>query len=379
MDARDSKASVSGLSRRQFLLATGGVVPTVSQVIGEGKEKSPTVPGYGREASEKCTTIDLANYFNASAKKFGARTRPRLVGEEEARVGLVRVPGGKRSLRGIPFWLGSEDVEKKSWIVLSTQPGLLALKHVEIPLQRAAHYICLASFCDWDRNEAPLPGQDAFEQVGQVLANVILIYEDGSQHILPIRRRYETSSYVVQWDRLSAGCYAALPPAKPTATRLNDPLPHGTNWGGLQSSLRLGGPGGPGLDYLWVCALKNPQPERSVQALQLQAAGEDPWIVCGLTLFHRSDSPLRYEKLSLYRLTLPRPEAEEQDRWKLELDLGVIARTFTLPDFERSAWLSCPSAGLGEKLSPNDARFLYVELTASPAATLVLRDLKAGD
>jgi len=148
MHARDSKASVSGLSRRQFLLATGGVVPTVSQVIGEGKEKSPTVPGYVREASEKCTTIDLANYFNASAKKFGARTRPRLVGEEEARVGLVRVPGGKRSLQGIPFGLGSEEVEKRSWIVLSTQPSPLASKHVEIPLQLAAHYICLASFCD---------------------------------------------------------------------------------------------------------------------------------------------------------------------------------------------------------------------------------------
>src|ERR1051326_545070 len=204
MDAKDSKASVSGLSRRQFLMATGGVVPTVSQVIGEGKETPPTVSGYGQEASEKCTPIDLANHFTASAREFGTRERPRMIGEEAGRVGLVRVVSGKRSLQGIPFWLGPEEAEKRSWIVLSTKPSPWASKRVEIPLQQAAHYICLASFCDWDRNEAPLPGQDAFEQVGQVLANVILIYEDGSQHTLPIRRRYETSSYVVQWDRLSA-------------------------------------------------------------------------------------------------------------------------------------------------------------------------------
>jgi hypothetical protein len=365
-------------SRRQFLLTTSGLVPAIRGTITDERKEAPESGNKLDETTNKYTPVGLEDYFTASATEFGTRERPRMIGEEAGRVGLVHVLGGRRSLQGIPFWLGSEEVEKRSWIVLSTQPGALASKQVEIPLKRAAHYICLASFCDWDKNEAPLPGQDAFEQVGQVLANVTLIYEDGSQHILPIRRRYETSSYVAHSDRLSAGCYAALPPVKPTATRLDDPLPHGTNWGGLQTGLRLGGPGGTGLDYVWVCALKNPQPERSLQALQLEAVGEDPWIVCGLTLFHQPDSPLRYERLSRYRLTLPKPEAEDRDRWKLELDLGVIVRTFTLPDFERQAWLSSPSAGLGETLPPKGARFLYAELTASPAATLILRDLKTG-
>jgi hypothetical protein len=45
----------------------------------------------------------------------------------------------------------------------------------------------------------------------------------------------------------------------------------------------------------------------------LQAVSEDPVVLCGLTLFHGSGNPLRYERLTLYRITLPEPVAGPLD------------------------------------------------------------------
>jgi len=377
MRAKDSKPSAAEFSRRQFLLTAGGVAPTISLVSREGMGKTQTAQGNDSEdVAEKYTPVDLRDYFNASSRQFGPRVRARELKEKSERDGLIRVLGGKRRLRGIPFWLGPEDVDEKAWVALSARAHPWAAKRVQIPLQQTAHYICLASFCDWDENETPPPGKDVFEKVGQALGSVILIYQDGSRRTLPIRRRYETSSVTEPWGHL---CYAALKPEKHRPTNLSDPLRRGTDWGDLQYGVTGGTAGGPGLGAVWVSAIRNPDPDRSIQTVQLEALADDPWIVCGLTLFHRPEYPLRFERLSLYRLTLPEPEAGDLNRWQLDLDLGVIARTFALPDFQPEAWLSSASAGLGERARPLDrAASLYVELTASPSATLRLHDSKTG-
>ena len=62
--------------------------------------------------------------------------------------------------------------------------------------------------------------------------------------------------------------------------------------------------------------------------------------------------PLRHERLSLYRFTLPEATAEDQDRWKVSVDLGVVARTYALNEFDATAWLDSPQAGLGERFDP---------------------------
>jgi hypothetical protein len=81
--------------------------------------------------------------------------------------------------------------------------------------------------------------------------------------------------------------------------------------------------------------------------------------------------------LSIYRFTLPEPTAEDKDRWKVNVDLGEMARTYTLKEFDAPAWLVSPEAGLGERMDPvQGARYLYAEVSASPAAKLTLQDLK---
>jgi hypothetical protein len=116
-----------------------------------------------------------------------------------------------------------------------------------------------------------------------------------------------------------------------------------------------------------------------LKALRLKATSDDPLVLCGLTLFQGHENPLRYERLSLYRITLPEAAAEAKGRWKVEIDLGVVARTYFLSSFEPETWLSAPDKGLGARDKPvQGSRYLYAEVTASSEATLSLRDTKKG-
>ena len=373
-----NKPKETGFSRRDFLVTVGAGAPTLRLMAGEaggaaGTAPEPQVAG----ASDKFTPIELSPHFTASSRDFGTSEAAWNLGGDCAKDFLIRVPGGKRHLQGIPFTLGPGDVDQKSWVVLSTKPSPAAVARVEIPLQQKAYFLLLASFTDFDENESPGPGMDAFQKVGQHLADVTLIYEDNGTHAVPIRRRFESNAVIEPWGH---GSFAALAPGKARGIKLTDPLRNAMDWGRQQDGQVGGGPGGGhGLGTIWISALANPEPDRSIRAVRLDAAAEDSLVVCGLTLFHRPAYPLRWEPRTLYRITLPEPFGQDEERWQVELDLGWVGRTFTLPDFQPAAWLASPAAGLGEEAKYDATnRYYYVELAANAAATLTLKDTKAG-
>ena len=372
-----SDASVPGVSRREFLMTVGATAPTLRLMEGEAGGAPGVVPQPDAEASRgKFTPIDLSAHFNSSSQEFGTREKAALIGGESARDSLIRVPAGKRDLQGIPFTLGPEDLQSKGWIVLTTKSAQAGAPRVEIPIGQKAHFLCLTSFCDFDENESPGPTEDVFQKVGQHLGDVTLVYDDGGTHVLPIRRRYETNAVSNPWGHLS---FAALPPGKDRAAKLTEPLREGSDWGRLQTSVTQNMSGGHDVGMVWVCALENPQPDRSIRAVRVEASGEDAWVVCGLTLYHRAEHPLRCEPRALYRISLPEPAGDDQTRWLVRVDLGTVGRKFVLPDFEPGAWLAAPAPGLGESsvYSPNSPH-LYVEVIASAGATLTLSDSKTG-
>ena len=365
-------------SRREFFWRVGAGVPALSLAAHIASAATESVmDAEAVSASSKFTPIDLSQFFNASSEDLGPRDRARVfIGGEAAKDGLVRALSGKRLLQGAPFWLGPEGTSSKAWIALSTESSGWTAPSIEINLGKRAHYICIASFCDWDKNETPPPGSLAFESLGEEMAHVTLNYDDGSRQVLPIRRRFETNSPREGWGHSSA---AALPPMKEAASSITDPLSSGLEWGSLQECLGGGGSGGSGLGDLWICALENPHPERTIRSLSFKAASSDPWLFAGVTLYHRPEFPFRYERLALYRITLPEANAELRDRWRATVDLGTIVRTYPLPDFNAGDWLASPSAGLGEAAKTvSGAQYLYAEVTASRAATLTLHDAQTG-
>ncbi len=338
---------------RRTILKTlgGGAVPSL-RLVPEGAPAGPA----------KFTVIDLAGRFTCSPSDFGPQPRAG---------GAVRLPSGQQALRGIPFLLGPEGPERKSWIALSRGSRAWAAPSVEIGIDAAAQYLCLAQFCDWDENEIHPADPSVIERVGQTLAEAVLVYEDAPEVKLPIRRRFEVSALSTPFGHQ---CFAAISHPESFPRKLSDPLPNGKGWGGLQSTV-WDMSGDPPL--VWLCALPNPQPERKIRSLRLEAAGANLLMVCGLTLCHGAEHPLRRERRALYRITLPEPSEESQ--WKVSVDLGVVARTYTLPPFEPGQWLHAPDAGLGERHKrPAAAPCLYAEVSANRGATLTLHNNRSG-
>ena len=100
---------------------------------------------------------------------------------------------------------------------------------------------------------------------------------------------------------------------------------------------------------LWVCALANPEPGKTIRALRFRSAAADLLAVCGVTLFHGAGRILlRYDRLGVYRITLPEAHAEARDRWEVSVDLGVVARQYALPEFDAAQWLGLARRGLGQ-------------------------------
>ena len=174
------------------------------------------------------------------------------------------------------------------------------------------------------------------------------MYQGGIEKNIPIRRRFEVHSATVDWGHFP---YSALACREGGPRGLTDPLHNGEDWGRLQMAVTENSTIGP-----WVCALPNPDPERQLTAVRIQATSEDPLIVCGLTAFHGDASPLRHERLSLYRFTLPEATAEDHKRWKVSVDLGEIARTISPNEFDATAWVESPQAGLESGLIPYTGR-----------------------
>src|SRR4029077_9265809 len=368
--------TVKDSTRRTFLKTVGGGIPTLALIAHGSLASSNQEPGPpGEFASEKFTPIDLGRYFNASSVDFGPREKAKWLRGPSAKDGLVRVPAGDQTFRGIPFKLGPEDIHSKAWAIFSTRTVPWAAKSVEIPVGRKAGFICLASFCDWDKNESPPPGVGVAESVGQHLADAALVYEDGSEKTFRIRRRFEVNSPWYFWGHLS---YASIPHLDDAPRTLHDALPDAMDWGFLQTvaregaySLRSGG-------ALCICALENPSRDRIVKTLRIEAKHEDLCAICGLTLFHGRENPLRNGRLCVYQINLPEAMGDDQAQWQVSVDLGIVARTYVLIHFDGRRSASAPAKGIGEQ-SPKqrDYRHLYAEVTANRDATLSLVDLKA--
>lgn len=360
-DPADGLQEEFQLTKRTFLKSVGTGIPTLRMMLETSAAQTAVAPP---QAGPKFTPIDCARLFNASATDFAAW--PNMRGRR------FRTPFGKRSFRGVPFEFAAENT--KPYLLLSRRSG--GAESVEIPIGGKGGFLCLAQFCDWDPNENSPADIDAFEKVGQHLADAILTYEGGSTHVAKVRRRFEVDSLTQPWGHL---CFAAMPHREDHPVKLNQPLRNAQHWGDLQTGVWTGGYGGPddGVSgTLWLYPLENPSPGLVIKSLRLEAKSEDALVVCGVTLFHSSDNPLRRERLSLYRITLP--EGGAQDTWEPSLDLGMIARSYMLPIFEPENWVGSPATGTAEPARPMESKYLYIEASTAKDATLTLRNKATG-
>ena len=364
--------------RRSFLQTAVGV-PTLSLLPVSAAAASAAAAARAA-SSQKFAPVDLSGHFNASPADFGPHSRARAFSKD----GLIPTPSGLQGIRGIPFSMAAEEgSQHKRWLALSKRSRPWTTTSAEMPLTKKASHICLVHFCDWiptpvhDNIDQPYFPQgaeteDELKKLGQLLAEAVFVYEDGTERALPIRRRFEVNTPSTPWNDDAFAAIRHYQTLYKPVTADQHVMPRRF----VQNRLATDFPRRP---TLWVCALENPEPDRTLKALRLEARAEDLLFVCGMTLFQGKENPLRYERLHVYRVTLPEASANPTERWKLDVDLGVVARTYKLEQFEAEKWLAEPTKGLGKMADPEKpSPYLYAEITASSEATLAVVDSKTS-
>jgi hypothetical protein len=289
--------------------------------------------------------LTLSRYFNS----------PTPLGEgwaDGAADVSAQLPRGPQAFWGIPFALGPADLKRKGLIVL--QPGG---KPVRVRLDGAATHVCVLHFCN------DLPEYDANAAGGEHLADYSLIYADGSEHVQPIRRRFEINPFRGGWG---FSAFAAQPAGMP---RPSPDDPASWSWGHEQTGVHHPGPHG-----LWVYALENPHPRKRLGALELRPVAAGPVAVLAVTLYSGPGHPLRHVPRRAYRLILPAAEKVKLADLKAELDMGVVTRLYAAPAPVDEQWLNSPEAGLGGPRPADEPRREFLlEATGAPGALLTVK------
>lgn len=305
----------------------------------------------------KFTPLSLTPFFNAGRGPDG--WHPSIADH------LKALPVGLQTFWGIPFDLGP--AEGNCWLVLDHDHG-----GATIPLCGTAGYLAVAHFCD-ESHDPERRGQPADYDVGAVtrpgehLADYTLVYVDGSENRQPIRRRFEVGEAMVAWGQRA---FAARPHVEDEPRDWRGPYPAG-EWGQYQTGVGQGAASGP-LRY-WLYALENPHPDRQLAAIRLESTGADRLAVAGITLYHGREHPLRHRRLESLLVTLPEPASPDDVR--TSVDLGIIARRYTVPAFDAEHWLNSQPKGWGEEpMPPQPTTQLLLDVTATPDATLRVAD-----
>ncbi len=302
--------------------------------------------------------------------------------ESETQHGLSRLPGGKQTFWGIPFSLSEERPAGPSMIGAGAEGSTQSLS---IPVDGTASHIVFAHVCD-SRARETFAGQTSdyaapvVTAPGEHLADYVLVYEDGSTHVTPVRRRFEVNQV---YTRMQSG-FACRPHQDLVPLPLRGPYPENM-WGRYQTIASVGPAGQPASPRedleakrhptaSWsIYALENPEPSKRIKELKIEPTGAAALGIGAVTLFTGSQHPLRHEQLETFKLELGAGIDPEQAIEDASIDLGVIARRYMTQRFDPESWLADPVKSRGE--APDERTFQpTLDIAASTNASVEIGD-----
>ena len=268
---------------------------------------------------------------------------------------VKHAPVGSCTAWGIPFRLGKAVLVKDKAVSVSLAPikaqwiMFMHTSDLREPDETADGFI------------SPMRGEG---QLGEHAADYVVIYSDGTELRVPIRRRFEIGAVNRGWGE---NCFEAVPHAKPR------PLPaHSkqTNlnsaWGQLQTRVAADDLK-PWVNWLW--AWQNPNPRKAIVGIRFEP-------VCGAVLIsavsagEASCHPLRWQRRKKAVITLPKgrkfdPLLDEKGQLKqIRLDMGQIISAVPRPVYPNDTW----ARSYNNKLPEVSEREVVVEYAAHPDA-----------
>ncbi len=299
--------------------------------------------------ADKFKSVNLSRLFNSTVKLPKAPPRPTA---RRPRPAPPPLPRGRANLWGIPFLLGPKDLSKKGVLALSGRRT-----KAEIPLRGNATHVCILHACR--------PNSAFAESAagGEHVADYVLHYEDGTEHVQKIRRRFEINfSDMLYGHRAFAAAYAAAPGVVNRDTAWG--------WGNRQTGVSHPGFRAAG----WIYALENPKRGAELTSLEVRSTGLTGIDVFGVTLYQGPGHPLRHVPRRVYRLLLPAADKTTAAELDARLDMGYVTRTYAVPLKPNARWEKAAEAGLGLPRAPEKpGREFLVHATGSEGATLEVK------
>jgi len=311
----------------------------------------------------KFSTVNLSKHFNSAAELAPRLGRARQ-GSRRPAAAPPTLPRGKGSFWGIPFVLASETA-KKGLVLLGDE-----VREVEVKLSGKGTHLCLLHSGDMPSKRRTRPA------LGEKLAEYVLRYKDGKEHVQPVRARFEVPVGGVA----SVGpAFASVQMGMPTPVKRGDVI----GWGGLQTGVMKERGGFPASVY----AMENPRPESALASVVLRSVSKTPIAVLGMTLYEGPGHPLRHLPRRFYKLTLPASEKTLASELTAEMDMGSITALEVAVPVSEKEWVKDELRGLGSgEREEKPAREFLVEATGSEGATLTVkagskraRDVSLGD
>jgi hypothetical protein len=288
-------------------------------------------------------TISLAKHFNWPRGRLTAAWR-------DIAAKVAKYPAGSQKPWGIPFKMGAE---RGARVVLVSADR----SETAIEVGARADYLCLLH-C-WEQLPEEINWQDPTE--GLIVAEYILRYADGTEHVQPVRARFEVAmveSPGPAWLVRPFNMWEAIDPEKPREDM---------QWGWAQRGFRGGG--GEPLLY----ALPNPHPRKTIKQLLVRGLTESPLLVAGLTLFRGSAHPLKLSLRRTYRVKIRAGKAKVESA---EVDLGNVTRIERSTSPRDAKWLQSPYAGLCSAEPDRGEDLIEAFGTADATLSVKLEDRK---
>jgi len=285
--------------------------------------------------------VELEAYFNWPGGRVSGEWWRKLKAHVRA------YPRGMQRSWGIPFKMAG-DGGRCVVLVRKGSP------EVRVELGGTANFLCLLH--EWRQLPESVRREEPRE--GLVVGEYILDFDDGTEHVQPVRARFE-----VAMEESPGPVWLARPLRMPAAV---DPAgyPQGMQWGGAQTGVQWGG--GEPLVY----AMQNPYPGKRIRALVIRGLHDSPLLVAGLTLYRGASHPLRHLPRRTYRIVIRGGGARVQEA---DVDLGGVVRIERTKGPRGKNWLRSPYTGLFSVEEPGGEAEDVIEAFGSEDATLSAR------
>lgn len=243
--------------------------------------------------------IPLSKYCN------GPQPAPREDFRQALDATIRNYPLGKQASWGLPFTLTTGTGNRVILLDKNTPA-------VSVRLDAPATFVCLLH--TWIQR--PQEAGVAYPSEGQPVGEYTFVYADGTRYTHPIRAQFEVP--------LKASSCAFLYPC-------------------LALEAKLPGATGAAAPVIFLYAMPNPHPEKTIHSLHMAGLHASPLVVAGMTLYNGPNSPVQYLPRRLYRVKVNGIARKVESA---AVDLGAPVRVESVGGRRGKEWLHSPYAGL---------------------------------